>query len=824
MATVEQLRSPAARVSPAGKDLDLPEHRPATRPVIAAANRRRRLSVATESTRAARVLWASYGLLAVLLAAYLASLLLRSPTQDLALFDGWVVGAIEVAATILCLIGATGRHRGRAVPLVLGAALMAWTAGDITQTLQALRGGSAPSPSLADTFYVAFYPLTYIALVLVMRRALTKVLPGTWLDGLIAGLGAAALCAAFAFHAVVHSVGGSPVAAAVNLAYPVGDVLLLALVVGGTALLPSMRKTQWLLLASASAINAVGDTFNLLHSSGQISHFGIVFDAIAWPASILLMSMAVWVRPGHTDPLAGAKPPGFLLPGLGAASGLALLLVDTLQRIDEFAVGLATVTLLVVGLRLALSVRGLRALTEERRRQALTDELTGLGNRRQLLNLLNAFFADQTDPRLPRRQLAFLYVDLDHFKEINDSFGHSTGDELLRQLGPRLSQSLRGSDVLVRLGGDELGVVLVDTDPTYATTVAQRLMDQLERPFDLDGVSVRVGASIGIALAPDDATDAAALMRCADVAMYRAKLERSAFQIYREGINDVGNRLHLVDELRVAVDERHFVLHYQPQVNLRTGEISSVEALIRWPHARLGMIPPLQFIALAEEAGLIHSLTELVLDMALTQCSAWWSAGRQLTVSVNISATNLLDAGFIDLVQGTLARHDLPPSALILEITETTIIGDFERCTRVIEQMRALGLAVSIDDFGAGFTSLAYLGSLAVTELKLDRTFIAGLVGEEGRDHALVQATIELGHALGLRVVAEGIEDRATLDMLARLGCDVAQGYFISRPMPPMDLEFEVDYAGARSAAAHPIGPGFVTSLPNPIVPAEVGA
>ena len=773
--------------------------------MIAAFHGLRRKSDATSSSRASVALWAGYGVLGLILGGYLVSLLIRSPEQHWPLLDGWLVAAVDLVASILCFVAAAGRRRGRAIPLVLGAALLAWTLGDIALTIEALGGAAPPTPSWADVFYLAFYPLTYVALVLVMRKALRELLPATWLDGVIAGLGAAALCAAFAFHSVLHSVGGDSLAVATNLAYPVGDVLLLALVVGGTALLPTMRKTQWLLLASACALNAAGDTFNLLQSSGHVSHIGSVVNGIAWPAAILMMSMSVWVRPGRADPMARTTPPGFLLPGLGASAGLALLFIDKLRPVDGIALGLATATLVVVGIRLALSVRGLRSLTEERHRQAVTDELTGLGNRRQLLHLLNAFFTDQADPAAPERQLAFLYVDLDHFKEINDSFGHSTGDELLRQLGPRLSESLRGSDVLVRLGGDELGVVLVDTDPAYATDVAQRLMAKLEQPFNLDGVNVRIGASIGIAIAPTDATDAAGLMRCADVAMYRAKLERSAFQIYREGIDDTGNRLHLVDELRVAVEERQFVLHYQPQVNLRTGEIASVEALIRWPHPRLGMIPPLEFLPLAEEAGLIQSLTALVLDLALTQCAAWWSAGRRLTVSVNISATNLLDVGFIEVVQGTLVRHNLPPSALLLEITETTVIGDFERSKLVIEQMRALGLAVSIDDFGAGFTSLADLGSLQVSELKLDRTFIDGLAGKDERDLALVQATIELGHALGLRVVAEGIEDRATLDLLGSLGCDLAQGYYISRPMPPMDLALEVDFSRTPSAVILPV-------------------
>jgi EAL domain-containing protein (putative c-di-GMP-specific phosphodiesterase class I) len=248
----------------------------------------------------------------------------------------------------------------------------------------------------------------------------------------------------------------------------------------------------------------------------------------------------------------------------------------------------------------------------------------------------------------------------------------------------------------------------------------------------------------------------------------------------------------LVQELRDAIDAGGFVLHYQPQVDLRSGAVRAVEALLRWPHPRLGLVPPLDFLGLAEEAGLMPSLTSLVLSRALGQCAAWWRAGTAVSVSVNISATNLLDPGFIDLVRGLLAANDLPASALILEITETTVLSDFEACRRVIAQLRDLGLDVSIDDFGAGFTSLAYLGSLAVRELKLDRSFITHLAGQSrDRDLALVRATIQLGHSLGLRVVAEGIEDGATYELLARAGCDLAQGFFISRPLPATHLALQ---------------------------------
>ena len=741
---------------------------------------------------APRAIWVVFGVMGALLVTYFASLILRGPDQDVAFVDGWLVAAFEIAASALCISRAFGSRRGRAVPLTLGLGVLSWSIGDTLLTAQSAGGATPPIPSLADLFWLGFYPVVYVALVLLMRRHIRRLAPATWLDGAVAGLGAAGVCAAFAFNTILHSVGGNAAAATVatDLAYPIGDVLLLVLAVGGTAIIPGRKNPQWLLLAGAIAINAIGDTFNLFATSGSTSHLGTVFNGIAWPTSILLISISVWVRPGHFNPLAPQRTAGFLLPGLGACAGLAILLADTVHPVTPVAIGLATATLVTVGIRLGLSVRRLRSLTEKRHQQAITDELTGLGNRRQLFYLLDGFFADLADRRTDHH-LSLLYVDLDHFKEINDSFGHAAGDELLRQLGPRLQSSLRDTDVLVRVGGDELAVIVMDTDSEYATTVARRLMARLEEPFVLHAVSVRISASIGIASAPTDAADSIGLLRCADLAMYRAKVGPAAFEIYRHDIDDDGNRLRLVEELREAVEGGRFELHYQPQVDLHTGEITAVEALVRWPHPRLGMVPPLDFLPLAEEAGLMQSLTALVLEQAVTQCAAWHAAGQRLTVSVNVSATNLLDAGFGDTVTAVLARHHLPPSALILEITETTIIRDFDLCKLVIAQLRGLGLGVSIDDFGAGFTSLAYLGGLAVSELKLDRSFLTRLAtGDKDRNQALVRATIALGHKLGMRVVAEGIEDHAALDLLTSLGCDLAQGYFISHPMPAQDLLF----------------------------------
>jgi EAL domain-containing protein (putative c-di-GMP-specific phosphodiesterase class I) len=272
--------------------------------------------------------------------------------------------------------------------------------------------------------------------------------------------------------------------------------------------------------------------------------------------------------------------------------------------------------------------------------------------------------------------------------------------------------------------------------------------------------------------------------------MYRAKADGKRFAIYQEDLDGAANRVQLVEELRAAIEGRELQLHYQPQVNLITGEIGSVEALVRWTHPRLGFIPPLEFIALAEDAGLMGALTALVLDEALAQCARWRADGHEITVAVNISASDLLDPGFPEQVEELLGRYALAPGALVLEMTETTAIADFERSQRAIQKLHDLGLVVSVDDFGAGFTSLAYLGSLAVKELKLDRSFITRLAEtRQGRDLALVSATVELAHALGLRVVAEGVEDDLCLGLLSGLRCDLVQGYVISKPKPADQIE-----------------------------------
>jgi diguanylate cyclase (GGDEF)-like protein len=743
--------------------------------------------------RLPKALWVTYGLLGLCLIAYSVYVCVRPAGQYSTDIDGWGIDAGELIAGALCIARACTSRPDRSVILPVGLGILTWATGDIIVTLQSLGGATPPSPGLADIFYLAFYPLTYSALVLLFRREAISFSVGTWLDGAIAGLGAAAVCAAFAFHDVLHATGGSSLSVAINLAYPIGDVLLLVMVVAGTAILPGRSGAPWLMLAAGFAMIVVGDTFNLFSSSVGSSRIGTFANDVAWPIYTLLVSLAVWLPASRSRHQIEERTPGVLLPSLAAIAALGILFVGSVQHITLIAVGLAVATLMTAGTRSSLTFGALRRLTEERHRQAVTDQLTGLLNRRALFHSLDSLLPGSSRSDVTPKQLSFLFIDLNRFKEVNDSFGHAAGDELLRQLGSRLEGSLRSTDLFVRLGGDEFAVVLPDADADYAAMVAQRLAARLEEIFLIDGVRAHVGASIGIAVAPDDAKNAADLVRCADLAMYRAKSAGQNFAIFQDDLDGKGDKLLLAEELRVAIEQHQLELYYQPQVDLISGEIVAVEALLRWRHPRLGFVPPPAFLPLAEESELMGPLTEMVMADAMSQCAAWRAGGQSVTVSVNISPTNLVEPGFTAMVRRSLERNGLPPQVLVLEITETSAISDLDLSKAVIEEMQEFGVIVSVDDFGAGFTSLAYLGSLAVGELKLDRSFITELAtASAGRDVALVQSTIELAHSLGLRVVAEGVEDVATLDLLRNLGCDLAQGYLISKPKQAEDVDFRV--------------------------------
>jgi diguanylate cyclase (GGDEF)-like protein len=375
-------------------------------------------------------------------------------------------------------------------------------------------------------------------------------------------------------------------------------------------------------------------------------------------------------------------------------------------------------------------------------------------------------------------------LDLDNFKEVNETFGHQAGDSLLKQVGPRLRQQLKEEDVLARLGGDEFAALLPDTDPAMAITVAAKLLETLDRPFEMEGQLFDVAASIGVATFPFDGDSVESLLRRAEIALFVAKRSRGVCVSYAPEFEKHGaSRLTMMAELRVALQQEQLRLHFQPLVSLRDHSLSGVEALVRWEHPARGMVPPGEFVPFVEKTRLIQPLTQWVITTALRQCRAWHEAGHTIPVSVNIAMRDLIDPHFPDLVGTLLREANVQPSWLRLEITEGVIMAEPERAIETLGRLRKLGVHLAIDDFGTGYSSLAYLHRLPVDEIKIDRSFVSRMAGASSRAN-IVRASVDLGHSLRMESVAEGVEDARTWDLLAALGCDTAQGYYMSRPLP----------------------------------------
>jgi len=434
--------------------------------------------------------------------------------------------------------------------------------------------------------------------------------------------------------------------------------------------------------------------------------------------------------------------------------------------------------------------RRLREYVEEIRYQARHDSLTGLSNRVALHD--NVRSALETLP--DGEHVAVLLVDLDRFKEVNDSLGHDAGDELLRDIAARIVE-VAGDAPVSRLGGDEFAVVLARTTPREAVEVGHALRSTIEAPGSVRGIPVSVDASIGIALAPEDGIEVGQLLRRADVAMYAAKQGRAGVLRYDvETDRNDANKLVLMTELRVAVERGELEVHYQPIVAASSGQLEKVEALVRWRHPSKGLLQPGAFIPLAEHTRLIIELNRFVLCEAVRQCGAWRRQGTGLGVAVNVTVLDLLDPAFATRVEAMLREAKFPPSALTLEITEGAFAQEPARVRRTLETLRALGVQVAIDDFGTGYSSLSYLKELPVDLLKIDRSFVSDLPGGEA-SAAIVAAAIELSHRLGLAVVAEGVESAEQYEFLEELGCDLIQGYLVSKPVSASDLTFLMEEA-----------------------------
>ena len=637
-------------------------------------------------------------------------------------------GALLVAGAAVCAAAAVRGPRGRAGRAGLALALAGAGAGELTDR---------------DGLIVAGCGVAVAAIVHLVLAPLGTIDRQSWLDAVMGACATAGLAIALD-GAAVDAVGAGGVAAGLGLCrWRPGRNVLLALV--GLA---ALAAGPWLS-----------------------------------PVAALAMGAAAWLPEPPPRPAPEFSPIVLAAILTFATIALGLLTAGQFTDIDDVAILLAIATVLAGMARAGLTVI---ARLRETRAQALTDDLTGLGNRRHLVDTLHATL---DDAREHGDELALLLIDLDGFKELNDTLGHHAGDEVLRQIGPRLKRLLRGDDTLARLGGDEFAVILQPGDEASASTAGLRLRAALEESFAVGGIHVHIDASVGIALFPGHADDAMGLLQRADVAMYEAKRMRTGHEVYLAGRDHHSReRLALVGELGAALEAGHLVLHYQPKAELRTGAVRGVEALVRWEHPQRGLLGPSHFLPLVEQSGLTRSLTAFVLDRALDEIGHLRRGGRsELGVAINLGPADLLDLGLPSEVERLLEHHRFPPEQLQIEVSEDIVMADVERTVDVLVGLRAIGVLTALDDFGAGRAGLAHLKELHVDVLKIDRSFVMRVARDE-RDAAIVHSLLDLGRRLGVGVVAEGVDSPETCELLGAWGCDEIQGHFLARPMPAAAL------------------------------------
>jgi len=753
---------------------------------------RRRAAMMTRATGRVVLLWA----MVVILGAYLVGLTAAGDPFPI-LVDG-VLGILTQWLPAAVCWAAAARVRFHRRDVVLAAcAVTSFAGGNTYYVVNTFAHGSVAVPSPADAGYLLFFPLMLGALAIVARRHARGMVSSLWLDVAVGSLGAAAVLAVVLSPVLVSALNGaSPLATGVLLAYPLFDLLLGAAVAGMATMDGDWVDRRWSVLAGGLLVFAAADIVYVLRVERDVYVVGTPLDA-GWAVGLALV--AFWVDgvarsfDPATRPSRGSVM-SLAVPAVSTAAGLGVLVVGTRVYVSTLAVALAGVTMVAAAVRTPFAFRQLVRMADLRR-QATTDDLTGLPNRRALYAALHVRLAEPA-----RRRAALLLLDLDRFKEVNDSLGHHVGDRLLVEVGARLRDALRPGDLLARLGGDEFAVFLEGADQAHAIAVACKLRAVLSTSITLEGIALQTRASTGISLFPEHGDDLSTLLRKADMAMYKAKSDRAGYRVYALSDDPHGDtRLRTLVELRAALDGDQLVLHYQPKVDLATGAVRGVEALVRWDHPVRGLLYPEDFLDLVEDAGLMRRVTQMVLERALDQAAVWQRVRRPLTVAVNLSASSLVDPDLPEQVATMLRARGLPARSLQLEITEEFLMTDRDRARAILSQLREHGVQIAVDDFGTGYSSLSYLRDLPIDELKLDRSFVFPMA-DDARAAALVASTIALAHSLGLRMVAEGVENQIALTELTRYGCDQAQGYFLSRPVPAAELDHWLATRNSREA------------------------
>ena len=698
------------------------------------------------------------------------------------------LGALLASLLLRLVATARARPERRAALSFLAGAVALWSAGSATVSAsQALSAVAFPAPGEVLCF-ASYVGMAGFLLLDLPRGGATRH-PVVWLEATVV-CGAVVCLAAFPVLSPLSTTSDG-LALLTALLYPLINLILFGAVLGQMLVGRRERSAaHWCLPAGFLGLGIADSTFLVGHIGGTYAE-SLTLDAL-WGVSFALIVTGACARrrraavphlvPRDTSPLLA----------VAAALAVVALALDPQGPVGWAIKVPALVTLVCTGIRLVLALREARGAAEAFR-LSLTDELTGLPNRRALLREVARRLAG-TEP------VAVLLLDLDGFKDVNDSFGHDVGDQVLVTLGHRLRRTLDGAAVIARLGGDEFAVVVRGEDPLALVETGHALRAALREPLEVEGLGLRTDASVGIAVQDGTASTPEELLRRADIAMYQAKGLRAGVLLFDPAIDgDARHRLAAGDELRRAITAQELAVWYQPQVDARTREVVSVEALVRWNHPTRGVLAPAAFLPDARAFGLMPALTELVLERVLAHAGAWAAAGLGFRVSMNWAAPELLDTHLVDRLLERLATSRVAPERLVVEVTEDCFLEDPHLAREAILRLRRHGLQVSVDDYGTGFSSLSYLRDLPIQELKLDQSFITP-VAWDARSRMIVQTTAQMASAFGVRLVAEGVEDCGAAAELVPMGVDVLQGFYIARPMPAQAVApWVTDWRAARA-------------------------
>jgi diguanylate cyclase (GGDEF)-like protein len=680
------------------------------------------------------------------------------------------------------------RRRGelRGTWLIMGLGILLFNVGSLLRSLPADGLTRIMTPTVRDVVFVLAYFAIAVAVALVMQQSFGPRANSVRLDGIIAGLALASLASLYWFKQSIE-ISGRPLIAELNIFNPILVLALLVLLLAG--LVPKHFRSDAItsLLIIGMTAFAVSDVIDLNHAV-FVSSSSEAFVAALRPVGLCCLALAAWPRIDRRGDVRGflMAPRGLnIIPVIFGTLSVAILALSVIRSISESTRFMALAALMLVIIRMVMTQGEVRLLGKSNFSDARTDHVTGLPNRRAFLEDGEAKLASLK----PDEQLGIVLIDLNGFKEVNDSIGHAHGDELLKIVGQRFAKRIAGRGSVARLGGDEFAYTFVidaDADPTAS---AKELAWTLSDPVSLDGTKVRVNASVGVAIWPQHGLTHVELLRSADVAMYEAKRSHIEVSVYRDE-NDANSRerLSLINDLRTVIERHRLTMHYQPTRNLRTNALHGVEALVRWEHPTLGMLQPDAFIPLAEQVGLIVPLTRTVLDLAITELARLDRSGHSLQMSVNISRWDLMDEHLVESLDHMLQWHRIRAERITLEVTESCLSQDPVRAQQSLERLRKAGVKISIDDFGVGYSSMSQLLELPVDELKIDKSFVLA-INSDRRAISLIRSMIEMSRALGLLVIAEGIEGADNYELLRSAGTDIAQGNFVSPPLTSSQLD-----------------------------------